>query len=352
MKHREAYEMHRMPALYQLDQPNLFILEFSLLKLLPALAAVTEKLHTGAYELGKTFLDTSSGTWAWALARACRLLNVPLRIVTDPAVDPRFLRVLEELGALVDIVRPQPGEGPQTARMRRMREHEADCRHVLLDQYGNPVAPRSYSPVAELMVEKVGEFEFVVGAVGSGASTAGVIRPYRSVYPNTSLIGVDTFRSVIFGQPDGKRLLRGLGNSLMPGNVDHSLYDVVDWVDAPVAFAAARRLYQESGIFRGPTTGAAWWVARQIALDHPDARVVLLSADSGWRYLDDVYNPDWLYEHGAYLDPERMPGAPITAVHPTEAAPPWARYRWDRRSYNDVMVARSAIERIPVGGAA
>ncbi len=294
MKHREAeaclqhpvaFEMHRMPALYQLDPPNLFILEFFLLKLLPALAAVTEKLHNGAYEFGKTFLDTSSGTWAWALARVCRLLNVPLRIVTDPAVDPRFLRVLEEVGTVVDIVRPQPGEGPQTARMRRMREHEASGRYVLLDQYGNPVAPLSYSPVAEQMVEKVGEFHFVVGAVGSGASTAGVIRPYRSVFPDTCLVGVDTFRSVIFGQPDGKRILRGLGNSLMPGNVDHSVYDLVDWVDAPMAFAATRRLYHESGVFRGPTTGAAWWVARQLALENPDARVVLLSPDSGWRYL-------------------------------------------------------------------
>lgn len=99
--------------------------------------------------------------------------------------------------------------------MRRMRELEDDGRHILLDQYGNPVAPLSYAPVSELLIDKVGEFDFIVGAVGSGASTAGVIRPYRSVFPCTRLVGVDTFGSIILGQRDRKRLLRGLGNSLM-----------------------------------------------------------------------------------------------------------------------------------------
>ena len=352
MKHNDAFEMHRMPALYRLDLPNLFILEFFLLKLLPALAAVMEKIRNGEFELGKTFLDTSSGTWAWSLARVCRLLNVPLRIVTDPAVDTRFLRVLEELGTVVDIVRSEPGEGPQKSRMRRMRELAADGQHILLDQYSNPVVPLSYAPVSELLIDKVGQFDFIVGAVGSGASTAGIIRPYRSVFPDTRLVGVDTFGSVIFALPEKARILRGLGNSIMPGNVDHSLYDVVDWVNAPLAFAATRRLYKETGIFRGPTTGAAWWVARQIAIDNPDSRVVFLSADSGWRYLDDVYNLCWLHEQGVFMDTETIPDAPVIAAHPTEAIPPWARYQWDRRSYNDVMVARAAIERIPVGGAA
>jgi cysteine synthase A len=349
MKYQDVFEMHRLPTIYPIGLPNLFILEFFLLKLLPALAAVTEKICNGEFELGKTFLDTSSGTWAWCLAWVCRLLNVPLRIVTDPAVDSRFLRVLEELGAIVDIVLPQLGEGPQTARMRRMHELDADGRHVLLNQYSNPLVALSYSPVAELMAEKVGEFQFVVGAVGSGASTAGVIRPYRSVFPETRLIGVDTFGSVIFGLPENKRILRGLGNSLMPGNVDHSLYDAVDWVDAPLAFAATRRLHQETGIFRGPTTGAAWWVARQIALENPNSRVVFLSADSGWRYLDDVYNLDWLHEHGAYMDPEIMPTAPVIANHPNQAVPPWARYQWDRRTLHDTMVTRTDIDSIPAG---
>ena len=54
----------------------------------------------------------------------------------------------------------------------------------------------------------------------------------------TKLVGVDTFNSILFGLPVGKRLLRGLGNSLMPQNVDHKAYDVIHWVSAEVAFLA------------------------------------------------------------------------------------------------------------------
>jgi cysteine synthase len=88
--YREAFEIERMPVLYRLDPSNLFMLAFSLLKLLPAWECVRDKLVNGAFRPGQCFLDTSSGTWALAAARACRLMNVPLRIVTDPAVDQRF----------------------------------------------------------------------------------------------------------------------------------------------------------------------------------------------------------------------------------------------------------------------
>ena len=115
------------------------------------------------------------------------------------------------------------------------------------------------------------------------------------------MIGVDTHRSVIFGQTDagGGRALRGLGNSLMPPNVDHTTFDVVHWVGAAEAFRATRQLHREHALFMGPTSGAAYLVADRWARENPDALAAVVLPDEGYRYQDTVYDDAWLQEQGA-----------------------------------------------------
>lgn len=91
-------------------------------------------------------------------------------------------------------------------------------------------------------------------------------------------------------------------------------------------------------------------MARQIALERPDARVVFLSADAGWRYVDDIYNVEWLCKNDAYLDPTHLPTAPVVATHPAEAVAPWARFAWNRHSCRQAVKTSADLARIPVGG--
>jgi len=73
---------------------------------------------------------------------------------------------------------------------------------------------------------------------------------------------VDTHRSMLFGQPVGKRMLRGLGTSVLPGNVRRELIDEIHWVGAHPAYQSAHALFRENGLFMGPTSGAAALVGR------------------------------------------------------------------------------------------
>jgi cysteine synthase A len=73
----------------------------------------------------------------------------------------------------------------------------------------------------------------------------GTSRALRARFPALHTIGVDTHGSVLFGLPDeGKRLLRGLGNSLMPKNVDHTAFDEIHWVRGEEGFRATRELHR------------------------------------------------------------------------------------------------------------
>ena len=157
----------------------------------------------------------------------------------------------------------------------------------------------------------------------------------RILFPEMTAVGVDTHGSVLFGQPDGKRLLRGLGNSLMPKNLDHTVFDGVHWISAKDGFNATRQLHRRHALFMGPTSGAAYMVARWWAESHPDRLVVAIFPDEGYRYQDTIYNDVWLQENRLLREP--LSSEPLQVESPRLAIDGWAHMKWGRRSYQQVM---------------
>jgi len=279
-----------------------------------------------------------------------RLGGHPLTLVSDPAIDAPLRRRLEDLGATVHIVR-QPGAsgGYQQARLEVLeRVLDENPGSFCPRQYSNPHNPGSYAPCAEQLAHAAGAVDCLIGPVGSGGSMCGIAGYLRLLFPELSAIGVDTHRSVIFGQSDagGGRMLRGLGNSLMPANVDHTTFDLVHWVGAAEAFRATRELHRRHALFMGPTSGAAWLVADWWARRNPDALGAVVFPDEGYRYQDTVYDDAWLEARGLALD--LPPREPVEWERPHDGGDPWAFHRWDRRRYAEVMDEPApALELVP-----
>jgi len=287
-------------------RPNLIGLAFPLMKLLPARFIVRRALEEGELQPGGLIAETTSGTFGLALAMVARLGGHPLTLVSDPAIDAPLRRRLEDLGAVVHIVE-QPGTsgGFQQARLEVLERVLADHPGSFCPrQYTNPHNPGSYAPCAEQLVHAAGAVDCLVGTVGSGGSVCGISSYLRLLFPELTVVGVDTHRSVIFGQSDagGGRTLRGLGNSLMPRNVDHTAFDLVHWVGAAEAFRATRQLHREHALFVGPTSGAAYLVADWWARENPDSLTAVVFPDEGYRYQDTVYDDAWLEARGLRLD--------------------------------------------------
>lgn len=252
----------------------------------------------------------------------CRLRGYELKIVGDPAIGPLMRHRLAELGAETIICsRPSPVCGYQLARLNRLDELRAEypC-HYISQQYSNPDNAASYSLVAELLTETLGSIDCLVGAVGSGGSTGGTASFLRLVTPELRLVGMDTPGSAIFGYADRPRLLRGLGNSLLPPTSGTICTTRVHWVGPAEAFLATRALHATHCLFMGPTSGAAFLVAHWYAASHPDEIVVALLADKGYRYEETVYSDGWLREQGLLRN--RLPTRPTIVGHPDEVALP------------------------------
>lgn len=320
-------------------RPNLVGLAFPLMKLLPARFIVRKALEEGELQPGGLIAETTSGTFGLALAMVARLQGHPLTLVSDPAIDAPLRRRLEDLGARVHIVEKAGASGGfQQARLQVLeRVLEANPGSFCPRQYSNPHNPGSYAPCAEQLVHAAGAVDCLVGTVGSGGSVCGISSYLRLLFPELTVVGVDTHRSVLFGQSDAGsgRTLRGLGNSLMPPNVDHTAFDWVHWVGAAEAFRATRQLHRDHALFVGPTSGAAYLVAEWWARENPDALTAVVFPDEGYRYQDTVYDDAWLAEKGLLLD--RLLREPVEWDHPHDGDDPWSFYRWGRREYAEVM---------------
>jgi len=330
-------EALKWPRLIRLG-PNFYAAVFTIMKLLPASFMVRKAEESGKITPDTVVVETTSGTFGLALAMVCAERGHRLALVGDGAIDSTLRARIELLGAeLLMVTQPAPRGGMQQARLDRLaalrREHENTFWPA---QYENPDNPRSYGEVAAFLNDALGDVDCLVGTVGTGGSMCGTAATLRSLCTGLQVVGIDTHGSVLFGQPDKPgRLLRGLGNSLMPKNVDHSLFDEIHWVSAADAFKATLELNRRHALFMGPTSGAAWLVGRWWALQNPDSVVVTILPDDGHRYQSTVYNPEWTMGKG--LGRAALPDAPVTVYDPRFPGEEWARLTWKCRNLNDVL---------------
>lgn len=323
-----TYELPRLAML----TPTLCAAAFPLMKLLPARHIIDAASHSEVLQPDGQIIETTSGTFGLALALVCSAQKRRLTLISSPTlVNDAWRERVEQLGANVLLIDDPEHNGNQTGRLAALRDILAnDPTAYWPCQYDNPEIARGYSRFAGQALHELGPIDCLIGTIGTGGSLCGTGRVLRKANPDLKIIAVDTHRSALFGQPVGPRLLRGLGNSIIPKNVDHELIDEVHWVGALPAFREMRRLFQDDGLFMGPTSGAAALVANWWAKNNPNAQTLVILPDEGYRYTGTVYNDGWLEALPGWR--EKQPEKPLMIKAPEPAAETdWTMMAWNRR---------------------
>ena len=122
--------------------------------------------------------------------------------------------------------------------------------------------------------------------------------------PAIKIWGIDTYGSVFkkyheTGIFDEKEIYpyitEGIGEDILPENVDFSLIDHFEKVTDKDAAVFTRRLAKEEGIFAGNSCGAAVKGLIQLKKEFKENDViVVLLHDSGSRYIGKMYNDEWM----------------------------------------------------------
>lgn len=332
------------PALVRLTS-NMFAAKFDLMKFTPAKAILDDALSKQLLAPGGHVVESSSGTFALALAILCSIYGLRLTLVTGPLSSVVRWR-LENLGAEIVIV-PTANNcvgGIQQARLTvlaSLLKKQPDA--FWPQQYTNPLNAKSYEPIALELIRTLPKIDTLVGTVGSGGSLFGMARVFRQVNPHLKVVAIDHNRSVIFGaQPlqitrmcrETYEQLLAMGAGIPMGNVDYEACDVVHWVPVPQMVRAVHRFHRNTGYLVGPSSGAALDVAHWEGQSWKRGNVLTILPDHGVRYSDTMFNPDWLSRWTDDL--ERSDVKPRFVGSPAHIHEHWTAFLWKRASFEGV----------------
>ena len=309
---------------------NLYVARFETMKVYSTLAAVERLLQTGIVKRGDTLVDSSSGLYAYALALACHKYGMRCHIVASKTVDRTLMTQLEILGATVEPVPPSPTlKLDQNLRVQRIAELlESDSSIHWMQQYHDDIHYLGYQAVAELVRDTLGATNLtVVGAVGSGASTGGLVQSLRAGGGDVDLVGVQPFGSVTFGSEhvdDPGIIIAGIGSAIPFRNVRHELYDVIHWVSFDYGLAGTVSLLRRHAIFAGLSSGCCYLVAQGEAAQRRERTVLFIAADTGHRYVESVFAR---HQEAQDIDVLR----PVVISTLDELRLPWSVMAWNRR---------------------
>ncbi|WP_461155448.1 2,3-diaminopropionate biosynthesis protein SbnA [Saccharopolyspora tripterygii] len=265
----------------------------------PARFIVEQGLADGTLRPGMRLVESTSGNLGIALAMAAGLHGLSFTAVIDPKTSPINLRLLELFGADVEMVtEPDEAGGYLHSRVSRAQELVRSIPHATqINQYANELNWRSYHETAgeEILDAVEGPIDYLVAAVSTTGSIQGIARRLRQEHPDLKVIAVDAVGSVIFGAPPGPRQIPGFGASRVPEiYAPGEINDVLHVADAESA-AGCRRLLATEKVFAGGSSGAVIaGVEHLVSRLTGPARIVTVLPDRGERYLDLVYDDEWV----------------------------------------------------------
>lgn len=268
----------------------------------PALAMIRDGLNSGALRPGESVIvESSSGNLGIGLAQVCAYHGLRFICVVDAKTTVQNLAILRAYGAEIDLVTEVDGTTGEylPVRLRRVRELVDTVANAYWpNQYANPLNPASQrDTMRELMDSLDGDVDYVFCATSSCGTLAGCADYLAEVgrRSRTSLIAVDAIGSVIFGCTPKPRLLPGHGAARRPDLFRPDLADEVIHVADLDCVRGCRRLVATEAILAGGSSGglvAALMMMRPKIAD--GATCVLILPDRGERYLDTIYNDEWV----------------------------------------------------------
>jgi 2,3-diaminopropionate biosynthesis protein SbnA len=282
------------------------------IKLKTAVSLIEEGERQGLLIPGSRVIESSSGNLGIALASVCAIRGYQFTCVVDPNTSRQSISLMKAFGATVVEVQTRDANGGFLAtRIDYIRQCLAEDPHLFWpNQYANLANPQAhYDRTAAAIIKEFPNVAYLFVGVGTSGTLMGCARYFRQYSSGTKIIAVDTEGSVTFGFPPGHRYIPGLGTSLRPDILRSELVDDVVLVPEREAVQMCRRVAAKHGIAVGGSTGSVLAaIMRTRARLQDGATVLAIGPDAGDRYLDSIYNDEWVKERFSDLFPATGPG--------------------------------------------
>ncbi|WP_269221964.1 pyridoxal-phosphate dependent enzyme [Flavobacterium sp. IMCC34518] len=269
----------------------------------------------GRLQPGGTIIEGTSGNTGMGLALVAIIKGYKLICVISDKQSKEKMDILRAVGAKVVVcptdVEPTDPRSYYSVSKRLATETPNSWYVNQYDNMSNSLAHYEQTG-PEIWKQTEGKITHFVVGVGTGGTISGVGKFLKEKNPNIKIWGIDTYGSVfkkyhetgIFDENEiYSYITEGIGEDILPKNVDFSLIDGFTKVTDKDAAVYTRKIALEEGIFVGNSAGAAIKGLLQLK-EHfkPEDVVVVLFHDSGSRYVGKMFNDDWMRERGFLED--------------------------------------------------
>jgi len=281
-----------------------------------AVQMIDDAEKNGLIKPGGTIIECTSGNTGMGLALVGAVRGYKCIFTTTDKQSKEKMDILKAVGAEV-IVCPTnvTADNPQSYYSVAERLSKEIPNSYWCNQYDNLSNRLAHyqSTGPEIWKQTDGKITHLIVGVGTGGTISGTAKYLKEQNPNVKIWGVDTYGSVFkkyheTGEFDEKEIYpyitEGIGEDILPQNVDFSLIDHFEKVSDKDGAVYARRLAKEEGILLGYSCGSA--MAGLVQLRDkltPEDIVVIIFHDHGSRYVGKIYNDEWMRERG-FLDAE------------------------------------------------
>jgi len=281
-----------------------------------ALKMLEDAEKEGRIQAGGTIIECTSGNTGMGLAIAACVKGYKSIFTTSDKQSKEKIDLLRAMGSEVIVcptnVTPEDPRSYYSIAEKLSNEIPNSFWANQYDNLSNRVAHYE-STGPEIWKQTEGKVTHVVAGVGTGGTISGTGKYLKEKNPNIKMWGIDTYGSVFkkyheTGEFDEKEIYpyitEGIGEDILPKNVDFSLIDHFEKVTDKDGAVMARRLAKEEGILLGYSAGSAFAGLLQLKdkLTKDDVVVVVIH-DHGSRYVGKIFNDEWMRERG-FLDTE------------------------------------------------
>jgi cysteine synthase A len=256
-----------------------------------ALSMIEDAESQGILKAGATIIEPTSGNTGVGLAfvSAAKGYNLILTMPETMSLERRNL--LKALGATLILT---PGtEGMKGAIAKAELVQKETPNSVILQQFDNPANPKiHYATTAEeIWNDTDGKVDVFVSGVGTGGTVSGVGKRLKELNPSVKIVAVEPSDSpVLSGGTSGSHKIQGIGAGFVPRIFDNTVVDTIFTVSNDDAIRTSRELAKTEGLLVGISSGAAAFVAANIANlpENKNKNIVVILPDTGERYLSTI----------------------------------------------------------------